>query len=605
MGCTYQYENGEICDRDVLDPKEERCLFHARCDYSGKDPGIFQDAVHELIRKVSETYRSNLSHLQKKFPKESQEEVQAMARLNLETRLMGFRFPTGFEFPKIEMISLNLDKSEFEGGISLFNAYVVGDISLSDVRVQEYASLNYTHVQGSVNFGGAQIKRNVSLWNTRINGFLSFNSARIQGKCYLKEAHMIGGLSIQNADLNNSLHLDESVIAKNFLLSRTRCGGRVYIIRTRFIPEPFGINKSEKNGPFRNLVLFHSVRLENGALFAGTEFLLPTSFSYTELGGIVFDNVDLHLVSFLKCRLGGVDFRNCRFLNAVERPGRFPLRSSYEQLLDHRLWTGGEDIPSPTRVSEVHIKLPIPKTEDIFTFMEMERKKNTVPIPESYKATDLREKLWNLKIAVTQVCFSEEVRAEEIIAQYQEIKKNMENRGNPVEAGDFYFGEMEFARYEKTRGEHARPFWKKFRFFHPLNLYRLLNGYGERPLRTLGWLAIFILLFTQIYLCSGLRHTETFIERDPKAPGYQVKKTKIERIQYSIGLPATPVGEILNDYSRSLLYAARNVIPFVNRGGSATEPAGELGRFLTMVEQFLGATLIGLMLFAMRRRFKR
>jgi hypothetical protein len=63
---------------------------------------------------------------------------------------------------------------------------------------------------------------------------------------------------------------------------------------------------------------------------------------------------------------------------------------------------------------------------------------------------------------------------------YRYLKLNYEQEGDLKQASDFHYGEMEMHR-------RANPWRRRF----PLswyNLYWALSGYGERPLRALGWL---------------------------------------------------------------------------------------------------------------------
>ncbi len=63
---------------------------------------------------------------------------------------------------------------------------------------------------------------------------------------------------------------------------------------------------------------------------------------------------------------------------------------------------------------------------------------------------------------------------------YRYLKLNFEKEGDQKQAGDFHYGEMEMHR-------RANP-WRRWFPFSWYNLYWALSGYGERPLRALGWL---------------------------------------------------------------------------------------------------------------------
>jgi hypothetical protein len=69
-------------------------------------------------------------------------------------------------------------------------------------------------------------------------------------------------------------------------------------------------------------------------------------------------------------------------------------------------------------------------------------------------------------------------RAEEL---YRYLKVNYEAEGDLKQAGDIHYGEMEIHR--------QASFWRRWFPLSWYNLYLILSGYGERPLRALGCLA--------------------------------------------------------------------------------------------------------------------
>ncbi len=67
---------------------------------------------------------------------------------------------------------------------------------------------------------------------------------------------------------------------------------------------------------------------------------------------------------------------------------------------------------------------------------------------------------------------------------YRQLKINYEEERDFKRVGDFHYGEMEMHR----RGSPWRQ-WLPFSWY---NLYRVLSGYGERPLRAFIWLLLLI-----------------------------------------------------------------------------------------------------------------
>jgi len=78
---------------------------------------------------------------------------------------------------------------------------------------------------------------------------------------------------------------------------------------------------------------------------------------------------------------------------------------------------------------------------------------------------------------------------------YRELKVNYIAKGDYKQAGDFHFGEMEM--YRKGTPERR---WLSWHF-----LYWLLSGYGERPLRAIGWLTVLIFCLPLLVFLLGMR----------------------------------------------------------------------------------------------------
>ncbi len=88
-------------------------------------------------------------------------------------------------------------------------------------------------------------------------------------------------------------------------------------------------------------------------------------------------------------------------------------------------------------------------------------------------------------------------RVEEL---YRYLKLDYEEEGDLKQAGDFHFGEMEMHRQAN--------FWRRWFPLSWYNLYRILSGYGERPLQALGWLVGIVTGLTISLQWLGLRTAE-------------------------------------------------------------------------------------------------
>ena len=86
-----------------------------------------------------------------------------------------------------------------------------------------------------------------------------------------------------------------------------------------------------------------------------------------------------------------------------------------------------------------------------------------------------------------------EIFPSDIEALALQLKESLERTKDPIPAGDFHFAAMEMKREQakdQKRKWRARGLW----------IYKMLSGYGERPVRAFIWflctIAIATLLFT-------------------------------------------------------------------------------------------------------------
>lgn len=117
----------------------------------------------------------------------------------------------------------------------------------------------------------------------------------------------------------------------------------------------------------------------------------------------------------------------------------------------------------------------------------------------------------------------------EVERLYRNLKINYENQGDFKNSGDFHYGEMEMHRRASK--------WRWFPFYWN-NLYRVLSGYGERPIWALGWLAAFFMIFTCFLAWAGLeiidpKHSANF----GNSFFYLLQKVTLQRLTW-----AEPVG---------------------------------------------------------------
>jgi uncharacterized protein YjbI with pentapeptide repeats len=145
---------------------------------------------------------------------------------------------------------------------------------------------------------------------------------------------------------------------------------------------------------------------------------------------------------------------------------------------------------------------------------------------------------------------------------YRNLKKNMQNSGNYTDAGEFYYREMEM----KRKGAKN----KKDLFL--LQLYKIIAGYGEKPLRTIiSSLAI-------IFICTVF---------------YWI----FQCLEYSVENPT-----IFRQIKDSLYFS---FVTFTTLGLGDIHPVNDFGRAFICIEALLGAFFMALFVVVFVRKMAR
>jgi len=143
---------------------------------------------------------------------------------------------------------------------------------------------------------------------------------------------------------------------------------------------------------------------------------------------------------------------------------------------------------------------------------------------------------------------------------YRQLKINYEEERDFKRVGDFHYGEMEMHR----RGSP----WRQWVPFSWHNLYRVLSGYGERPLRAFIWLLLIIPAWAGLVWGLGIDRAS------PQAPAnywdtllFIFEKVTFQRPAVPAGL--TWLGKFLSGLSVLLIpgQAALFILALRNRLG--------------------------------------
>ncbi|WP_392667659.1 pentapeptide repeat-containing protein [Streptomyces sp. LN785] len=179
---------------------------------------------------------------------------------------------------------------------------------------------------------------------------------------------------------------------------------------------------------------------------------------------------------------------------------------------------------------------------------------------------------------------------EDVAALYRQLRKAFEDGKNEPGAADFYYGECEMRRHDRT----GTPTVERGLLWG----YWLLSGYGLRALRSLGWLAAAMLVTIVLLTGFGLPKASPKQEATGTVPPGGGKVTfAIDKDD-----PKNPTGDrFTGKRFEKALNITLNSVVFRSSGQDLTTS----GTYIEMTSRLLEPTLLALAVLAIRGRIKR
>jgi hypothetical protein len=173
---------------------------------------------------------------------------------------------------------------------------------------------------------------------------------------------------------------------------------------------------------------------------------------------------------------------------------------------------------------------------------------------------------------------------------YRALRKAFEDSKNEPGAADFYYGEMEMRRHDRTGTTRAER--------GLLHGYWLLSGYGLRASRALGWLAAAMLVTIMLLMGFGLPKDTPKQEATGNVPPGGGKITfEIDKTD-----PRNPTGNrFTGERFEKALNVTLNSVVFRSSGQDLTTA----GTYIEMASRVTEPVLLGLAVLAVRNRVKR
>ncbi|MEV6049230.1 pentapeptide repeat-containing protein [Streptomyces xanthochromogenes] len=173
---------------------------------------------------------------------------------------------------------------------------------------------------------------------------------------------------------------------------------------------------------------------------------------------------------------------------------------------------------------------------------------------------------------------------------YRALRKALEDDKDEPGAADFYYGEMEMRRKDRTGTTRAER--------GLLNAYWLLSGYGLRASRALAWLAASMLITISLMMAFGLpqgpvkQEVTGTVLRDGGRVTFQITKPR----------PHNPTGDRFSGkrFDKAVGVTLNSVV-FRSSGQDLTTT----GTYIEMASRLTEPVLLGLAALAIRNRIKR
>ncbi|MFI9000045.1 pentapeptide repeat-containing protein [Streptomyces sp. NPDC053541] len=179
---------------------------------------------------------------------------------------------------------------------------------------------------------------------------------------------------------------------------------------------------------------------------------------------------------------------------------------------------------------------------------------------------------------------------DDVVALYRQIRKSFEDGKNEPGAADFYYGECEMRRHDRTGTPKTERglLWA----------YWLLSGYGLRAARALGWLAAAMLVTIVLLMAFGLPASS------PKQEVTGVVPPGGGSVTFTIDKqdPKNPTKDRFTSkrFDKALSITLNSVV-FRSSGQDLTTA----GAYIEMTSRILEPTLLALAVLAIRGRIKR
>lgn len=297
---------------------------------------------------------------------------------------------------------------------------------------------------------------------------------------------------------------------------------------------------------------------------------------------LVFRNCNIHATFFIGCTFDNVVFEHCKFINndnefVVFKDRNIFIKSKFENcnleksifidmhICDSRFELSNLKgvIINESNINNLHISDCDMRGSKLINY-----KVKSISFEDEY-LTKLSEDSFFDEIEIKR---NGTYKVNDMYKIYKDIAIKFEANRLPNKSGEYYY------LYKKSEYKTLKGFEKVKSY-----LYWMLCGYGEKPTYALITSIEIVLIFTILYMFTGL-------------------SIGIDIIDYDVLiLKNLPTDGLILDFLKSMYFS---VVTFTTVGYGDITPIG-LSVFLSGIEMFLGVTMVGIWTATLARKITR
>ncbi|MFE1348779.1 pentapeptide repeat-containing protein [Streptomyces sp. NPDC058757] len=563
-------------------------------------------------------------------------------------RFGGAEFFGGARFEGAQFSGVaRFEGAQFSGDARFEGAQFSGDARFEGAQFSGLARFDEAQFSGDARFDGAQFSGAVWFYRTQFSGDARFDGAQFSGDARFERAQFSRTARFREAQFSRVAWFGRAKFSRDARFGEAHFSGDAWFYRAHF-SEDARFDGTQFSGVAR----FEEAQFSGSAWFGGAQFSATSGWGpvvcggLVDLSGAVFEApVTLEIsarkvvctrtrwqsTATVRVRHAAVDLGHAVLeapLAVTAHPT--PFTAVGGTLLDEGTLSGSGAVRvvSVQGVDAAHLVLTDTDLSDcLFSGafhldqLRLEgrtvlaptptgwHRKRIVPVHWTRRRTLAEEHHWRAQTAgqppATAGAPPEPRRwrtgphhpdpartpdPDDVAALYRQLRKAFEDGKNEPGAADFYYGECEMRRHDRTGTPRAERclLWA----------YWLLSGYGLRAGRALGWLAAAMLATIVLLMAFGLPTSSPKQEATGTVPAGGGTVTFVIDKQD----PKNPTGDRFTSkrFDKALNVTLNSVV-FRSSGQDLTTT----GTYIEMTSRILEPALLALAVLAIRGRIKR